>query len=51
MVLSDADLWRLAAGHNMETEPPMSKALLQIKFGSREVEPSRFSSVIKGKEL
>lgn len=44
VVLSDADLWRLAGSHSMKAEPAVTKALVQIKFGSREAEPSRFSS-------
>lgn len=47
----DADLWRLAGDCNMGTSSSMSKTLVQMKFEclSREAEPSRFSSEVKGK--
>lgn len=49
VVLSDAELQGLAGGHIIETEPPMSKVLVQIKFGTREADHSRFSSEVKEK--
>lgn len=45
----DADLWRLAGDRSMDTSSLKSKALVRMKFGTSEVEPSKFSSKVNGK--